>query len=162
MLIRTSMVDWEWMPHPAHWICGKVYHKSCFAHRNDPPRLWERNLKSPANEVIVREACAKLDMALPDSEVERIGKLLTAIDSFAPTSRKDVARLTFKRVPFEGVTVMYQVLSGKTEVGRISWWGPWRRYVLHTQDEIVFDAACLREVVDFLDGLMLKRKEEKK
>jgi hypothetical protein len=69
-----------------------------------------------------------------------------------------MTRLSFKRVPFEGVTVMYVVSSGEVEVGRISWWSPWRRYVLHTQDEIIFDADCLKEVADFLTALMLKRK----
>lgn len=65
--------------------------------------------------------------------------------------------------------------SGKTKVlvvrtkdlirpislGRIEWYGPWRRYVFKPQTETLFDATCLTVITDKLAELMRERKANK-
>jgi len=49
-------------------------------------------------------------------------------------------------------------------LGYVKWYAPWRRYCFFTrpyQSEIVFDASCLADIQDFINGLMSERKEKK-
>jgi len=53
-----------------------------------------------------------------------------------------------------GKTGRYEVRS-KHDGGLlalVSWYGPWRRYVVHPQDGTLYDASCLRDIADFLDA----------
>jgi hypothetical protein len=37
------------------------------------------------------------------------------------------------------------------EVGRIGWYGPWRKYCFYALNGSVFDSKCLSEIVQFLE-----------
>lgn len=43
----------------------------------------------------------------------------------------------------------------------ISWHGPWRKYVAHFQDGVIFDAGCLRDLSAELERMMHERSEER-
>lgn len=59
-------------------------------------------------------------------------------------------------------TLTYDVRSSRDQslLGRISWYGPWRRFTYSPAGPQVMDAACLREVAEFLDERMAARKAE--
>ena len=71
--------------------------------------------------------------------------------------------LRFEMVEKKPKTEVYVVSSLKefdTEVlGKISWYGKWRRYVFYPSEGTLFDAACLGEVKEFIDNLMKERKQ---
>jgi hypothetical protein len=47
-------------------------------------------------------------------------------------------------------------------LGSIKWHVPWRKYCYFTYcPGLVFDAGCLADIQDFINRLMLERKEEK-
>ncbi len=53
-----------------------------------------------------------------------------------------------------GVTKRWAVYADRdlTLLGHVRWYAPWRRYTYVSDDgPVIFDARCLREVVDFLD-----------
>ena len=37
-------------------------------------------------------------------------------------------------------------------LGNIAWFGRWRRYVFFPQQGMLFDAACLRELAEFMES----------
>ena len=43
------------------------------------------------------------------------------------------------------------------ELGTISWWSHWRRYVFSPKCDVLFDAGCLREIAAFCEQQMRKR-----
>lgn len=43
----------------------------------------------------------------------------------------------------------------------ISWHSPWRRYVFRATADAIWDASCLREIIEFIDRQMALRKEAK-
>ena len=43
-------------------------------------------------------------------------------------------------------------------LGRVAWWSHWRRYTFWPEKATILDAACLREVADFLEARMAERK----
>ncbi len=57
-----------------------------------------------------------------------------------------------------GKTKVFTVQSvhGGT-LGRIIWYSQWRRYTLQPDGATVWDAFCLREVVEFMDKIMKER-----
>jgi hypothetical protein len=58
-----------------------------------------------------------------------------------------------------GLTEIWQVASAHTgiDLGKISWYAPWRRYAFFPAASIVFDATCLTEIAKFLDEQMSLR-----
>jgi hypothetical protein len=36
-------------------------------------------------------------------------------------------------------------------LGRISFWGAWRKYVFHAGAGTLYDASCMREIADFTE-----------
>lgn len=70
--------------------------------------------------------------------------------------------LRFQQVPAPGTTSIYDVLSAaaysQSPLGVIKWRSGWRRYVFLPEVETVFDAGCLTEIVEFINGLMAARK----
>jgi len=44
-------------------------------------------------------------------------------------------------------------------LGYVKWYAPWRKYCFFTaHSDLIFDAGCLTEIKDFIDGLMSERK----
>jgi hypothetical protein len=61
-----------------------------------------------------------------------------------------------------GLTQIWQVESAHTgiDLGKISWYAPWRRYVFHPAPAL-FDSTCLIEIVKFLDDQMAMRTQDR-
>ena len=45
-------------------------------------------------------------------------------------------------------------------LGVVKWHTPWRRYCFFVEDGTFFDADCLRDIQDFINGLMLERRKK--
>jgi hypothetical protein len=45
-------------------------------------------------------------------------------------------------------------------LGIIKWFSHWRRYVFYPDAGALFDAACLKDIVDFIEQLMDERKKK--
>ena len=44
-------------------------------------------------------------------------------------------------------------VKGKTTwLGTVGWYGRWRRYVFFPETAMLFDAACLRELAEFMES----------
>ena len=41
----------------------------------------------------------------------------------------------------------------------VKWYGAWRQYTMEPLDSTVWNKDCLRDVADFLDGLMQERRQ---
>jgi hypothetical protein len=45
-------------------------------------------------------------------------------------------------------------------LGYVKWYGPWRRYCFFIDKPgLVFDAGCLADIQDFINGLMAERRK---
>ena len=53
---------------------------------------------------------------------------------------------------FEGHPVYRIYSKTKAQIGILSWYNPWKRYVFSSMPECVFDAQCLRDVLDFIEN----------
>lgn len=42
------------------------------------------------------------------------------------------------------------------QIGIISWYKPWKKYVFSSMPECVFDATCLQDVLDFMGNKIKK------
>lgn len=67
--------------------------------------------------------------------------------------------ITIKQVNdevFEGKPV-YRIYNNKTnkQLGIISFYKPWRDYVLSSQPECVFNSECLKDILDFIKKLSI-------
>lgn len=64
--------------------------------------------------------------------------------------------LEFKLDEEKPKTKVWHVLSKNAPafLGAIKWHGPWRRYVFFASPHTLFDAGCLKEVVQFLEMAM--------
>lgn len=60
-----------------------------------------------------------------------------------------------------GKTGRFEVRSSQSGclLALISWYGPWRRYVVYPQAGTLFDASCLSEIAEFLSEQMEARKQ---
>jgi len=56
-------------------------------------------------------------------------------------------------------TKLFAVVTkdGKHLLGEVKWFSRWRRYAFFPTCEVVLDAACLQEVIAFIDGQMQAR-----
>ncbi len=45
---------------------------------------------------------------------------------------------------------IYNIRTGD-QLGILSWYVPWKKYVFSSQPQCVFDDGCLRDVLDFLE-----------
>lgn len=52
-----------------------------------------------------------------------------------------------------GKTLTWRIstVDGTSPLGRIAWWGPWRRYAFFPFDATVFEADCLRDIAAFCE-----------
>jgi hypothetical protein len=59
-------------------------------------------------------------------------------------------------------TAVYEVVSKSTGevLGTIMWYGPWRQYTFDPNDNTTWSSGCLKQVIAFLDKLMLERRKE--
>lgn len=48
-----------------------------------------------------------------------------------------------------GKTNIYVVLSGEIELGKISFFGRWRKYCFYPNNDTLFDYLCLTEISTF-------------
>lgn len=75
-------------------------------------------------------------------------------------------RLIFKEVPIPipMKTKVWSVWNASTSValGRIGWYPHWRRYVFNPASDTLYDASCLKEVVEFIEAEMAKRPKKEK
>jgi len=64
-----------------------------------------------------------------------------------------------------GKTTIWYVYStfvthaGET-LGRVAWYGPWRKYVFYPSEGTLFDPGCLTEIATFLSEENRKHKEK--
>jgi len=73
--------------------------------------------------------------------------------------------LHFEELTAKTKTKQFQVLNklSFSLLGFIKWYAPWRRYCFFTVGSgFIFDAECLADIQDFINKLMLKRKEDRK
>lgn len=75
-------------------------------------------------------------------------------------AKKTESFLRFDLFEDTGKTLKYTVVSktGLDPLGSIRWYSNWRRYCFFPYDGTVFDAACLTEITEFIQGLMNARK----
>jgi hypothetical protein len=52
-------------------------------------------------------------------------------------------------------------VSSNDILGVIKWNGPWRQYVFHAGPNTFWSVGCLNDVQEFIDDLMLARKDQK-
>jgi len=58
-----------------------------------------------------------------------------------------------------GKTSLWDVCSlDGCVIGRVKWYNSWRRYCFMPGEGTVFDAGCLREIAQFIEGEMAQRK----
>ena len=49
---------------------------------------------------------------------------------------------------------VYRIFNnkGKSQLGILSFYKPWKQYVFSSREECVFNNSCLRDVIDFLEN----------
>lgn len=62
--------------------------------------------------------------------------------------------------PSSRKTDIYQVVTkdGRSLLGMISWWAPWRKYTFQPNANCVFETQCLGDIIQFINDLMQARK----
>lgn len=70
--------------------------------------------------------------------------------------------LQFTQTHDTGKTKAFDVHSirGGERLAIIKWYAPWRRYVFMPEDLMLFDTACLTEIVKYIESLMIERKRQ--
>lgn len=63
-----------------------------------------------------------------------------------------MGRLTFTEIGTSesGKTKIWEIVGNNFALGRVAWYGQWRKYVFFPGAGIIFDAGCLDEVGAFL------------
>lgn len=53
---------------------------------------------------------------------------------------------------------VYRIFNNKSggQLGIISYYKPWKRYVFSSREECVFDIGCLKYIVGFIDEIQIK------
>lgn len=69
---------------------------------------------------------------------------------------------TFTEVRDTGKTKVWSVDNSKdgSHIGKIRWYGAWRKYVLCPASQTVWSADCLRDVAEFIERQMGARRGE--
>jgi len=59
--------------------------------------------------------------------------------------------LTFEQISFSasGKTKIFEVKSGGLILGKISFFGRWRKYCFYPDNDTLFDHLCLTEIAEF-------------
>jgi hypothetical protein len=68
--------------------------------------------------------------------------------------------IIFDKVADTGKTSIYEVRTkdGYTLLGRVKWFGRWRKYSFFPMPETVYETTCLTDIVTFINELMQQRK----
>lgn len=71
--------------------------------------------------------------------------------------------LEFVETKDTGKTKVFNVVSthGGALLAIISWYSPWRQYVMFPLRNTVWNPECLRTIIEFIDGLMEERRRAK-
>lgn len=74
--------------------------------------------------------------------------------------------ISFHRLPQPSArkTSVWAVLSTVNVgdvVGRIAWYGAWRKYAFYPEPNTVFEPTCLRDITTFIEERMAERKAER-
>jgi hypothetical protein len=68
----------------------------------------------------------------------------------------------FKGHSASGKTRVYEV-DTKDEIrvclGEVRWYAPWRKYAFFPDPDTLYEQDCLRDIAEFLEGLMIERRE---
>lgn len=66
---------------------------------------------------------------------------------------KEKSYVFFRQEDHDGKTKYWSVHSRKdaSDLGRVSWFSAWRRYVFSPAAWTVYDANCLREIADLVE-----------
>lgn len=66
----------------------------------------------------------------------------------------------FERLPADTKTSRWSCRNLKSggELGQVRWNGQWRQYCYFPCGDCVYSGGCLRDVAEFLAGLMAERK----
>lgn len=61
----------------------------------------------------------------------------------------------FNELPNDGKkTKKYSVISkDDCHLGFIKFWGAWRQYTFHPDDDTLFDTKCLKEIIDEIERM---------
>jgi hypothetical protein len=69
--------------------------------------------------------------------------------------------LCFEELEAKTKTKLFTVENTSGSIlGHVKWYAPWRKYCLFTDGALIFDAGCLADIQDFLNRLMIEKKEE--
>lgn len=73
---------------------------------------------------------------------------------------KQTKFLNFTELPSTGKTRVIGVGNNQgLKLAYIKWENGWRRYVLHPMNFTIYDAACLKDITDFITEIMNERKK---
>ncbi len=95
---------------------------------------------------------------MPESEHKAIEprkyRFITIRQAVAKISETDDGGLERAGEMFEGHPV-YRIFNNKSggQLGILSYYRPWRQFVLSSQPECVFNDSCLRNVLDFMERI---------
>lgn len=73
--------------------------------------------------------------------------------------------ITFRKADQQNPkTEVWKVVSeGEAfDLATIKWYGPWRKYCLFPDGDVIFDAKCLTRITTFINELMGRRDESRK
>lgn len=74
----------------------------------------------------------------------------------APKGNKSY--LKFVEIADTGKTKLFSVENDFERIAMVKWHGAWRKYVLFTQQDVIFDTGCLEEITKFISQQMESRK----
>lgn len=73
---------------------------------------------------------------------------------------KQTKYLNYTQLKDTGKTIVVGVGNNfREKLGIISWYAPWRRYVYNPMDKTLYDVNCMKDIVEFIEGLMFDRKK---
>jgi len=78
-----------------------------------------------------------------------------------PSPRTDCHWIEFILMARTDKTCMWDVVTTESGVvlGRVKWFGRWRKYAFFPAGGTVYEPTCLRDIVAFLDEQMLLRRK---
>lgn len=69
-------------------------------------------------------------------------------------------------VPPDRKTSVWNVFTNGSEkevgglfLGKISWWGAWRKYAFFPKDNTLYETTCLRDIAQFIEEQTQKRRK---
>ena len=58
-------------------------------------------------------------------------------------------------------TYFIETKDGQRCIGLIKWYAPWRKYSFFPNRDTVFETDCLKDIIKFIDKIMLEKKIKK-